>query len=142
MITSCNIFPIFARKQIRVTDQRVRIKIWQNFVNLLKIFGSSIFQFCSYRSQRTFLKKSVWNRKNSWFWQKNFFFSTLFQGYLKNHVTTVHLLQCKTTFFIHLCFCERNLVQIKEHQTWDTYVNIKKSFFWFVYTCLHSFTLV
>ena len=60
MITSCNIFPIFARKQIRVTDQRVRIKIWQNFVNLLKIFGSNIFQFSSYRSQRTFLKNFNW----------------------------------------------------------------------------------
>ena len=59
-ITFSNIWAIFPRKQGRVTNQRVRIKIWQNFVNLLKNFGSNIFQFCSYRSQRTFQKNFSW----------------------------------------------------------------------------------
>ena len=49
---------------------------------------------------------------------------------LKNRVTTVHLLQCKTNFYIHLRFWGRNLRQIKEHPSW------------FVYTRLHSSTLV
>ena len=31
-----------------------------------------------------------------------FYIRTKFR--LKNRVTTVHLLQCKTNFFIHLCF--------------------------------------
>ena len=55
-IIICNIWANFARKQGRVTNKRVSIKIWQNFVNLLKHFGSNIFLFCSYRSQRTFQK--------------------------------------------------------------------------------------
>ena len=56
----CNIWAFFARKRGRVTNQRVRIKIWQNFVNLYKHFGFNIFQFCSYRSQRTFRKNFNW----------------------------------------------------------------------------------
>ena len=37
-ITISNIWAIFTRKQGRGKNQRVRIKIWQNFVNLLKHF--------------------------------------------------------------------------------------------------------
>ena len=59
-ITLSNIWAIFARKQCRVTNQKVRIKIWQNFVNLQKHFGSSIFQFGSYKSHRTFQKNCNW----------------------------------------------------------------------------------
>ena len=33
-ITFCNIWAIFARKQGRDTNQKIKIKIWQNFVNL------------------------------------------------------------------------------------------------------------
>ena len=55
-ITTSNNCSIFARKQGRVINQRVRIKNWQNFVNLFKHFGSNIFQFYSYISQRTFQK--------------------------------------------------------------------------------------
>ena len=51
-ITICNISAIFARKQGRVTNQRVRIKIWQNFADLFKHFGSNVFLFFSYRQQR------------------------------------------------------------------------------------------
>ena len=62
-----NIWALFARKQGRVTNQRVRIKIWQNFVNLWKHFGSNIFQFCSYKSQSTFQKNFNWIFKFSCF---------------------------------------------------------------------------
>ena len=47
MITSCNIFPIFARKQIRVTDQRVRIKIWQDFVSFKKFLARAFSSFAA-----------------------------------------------------------------------------------------------
>ena len=56
---------------------------------------------------------------------------------LKNRVTTVHLLQCKTDLIIRLCFCGRNRSKLK-------YIHLRKSplmsekFVWFVYTCLHS----
>ena len=60
---------------------------------------------------------------------------------LKNRVTTVHLLQCKTNVFICLCFLHSS-TQFKEHSFWEASINIKKNFFWFVYTCLHLFTLV
>ena len=71
-ITFCNIWAIFARKQSRVTSQRVRIKIWQILFYrrnswstsykqiLVPIFSSfaakhfSIFR--GYRSQRMFQK--------------------------------------------------------------------------------------
>ena len=56
-----------------------------------------------------------------------FYIRTKFR--LKNRVTTVHLLQCKTIFFVHLCFWGRNLRQIKEHPSWETSINIKKKFF-------------
>ena len=64
MITICNIWAIFARKQGGVTSQRVRIKIWQilfhphflvNFL-LKKKIDSDIFYFCGYKSQSTFQK--------------------------------------------------------------------------------------
>ena len=51
-------------------------------------------------------------------------------------VTTVHLLQCKTNFFIHLCFWEKNLRKIQEHPSWKASINIKKKFFSFVYRIL------
>ena len=47
----------------------------------------------------------------------------------------MHLLQCKINFFIHLRFWGTNLLQIKEHPSWEASINIKKSFF-------DSFTLV
>ena len=54
----------------------------------------------------------------------------------------MHLLQCKTNFFIYLCFWVRNLLQIKKHLSWEASINIKKIFFWFVCTRLHSSTPV
>ena len=69
-----------------------------------------------------------------------FYIRTKFR--LKNRVTTVHLLQCKTNFFIHLSFWGRNLLQIKEHPPWEASINIQKKFYWFVCTRLHSSTLV
>ena len=47
----------------------------------------------------------------------------------------MHLLQCKTNFFFHLCFWGRDLQQIIEHTSWEDSINIKKSF-------LVSFTIV
>ena len=44
-ITFCNIWAIFARKQGRTTNQRVRIKLWQNFVNSLKLL---VLKFSSF----------------------------------------------------------------------------------------------
>ena len=32
--------------------------------------------------------------------------------------------------------------QIKEHLSWEASINVKKIFFWFVYTCLDLSTLV
>ena len=47
MITICNIWAIFARKQREVTSQRVRIKIWQILIPgqlpEKKIFDFDIF---------------------------------------------------------------------------------------------------
>ena len=105
--------------------------------------------FRDHSRQWEIFSKSVWNRKVSWF-RKNIFFrlSTLFQVYLafiyikkfrlKNRVTTVHLLQYKLYFFIHLRFWGRILLQIKEHPSWKASINIKKCFL----ICLHSSTLV
>ena len=45
----------------------------------------------------------------------SFYIRTKFR--LKYHVTTLHLFQCKTNFFIHLCFWGRNLLQNKEHMS-------------------------
>ena len=64
MIIICNIWAIFARKQGGITSQRVRIKIWQILfhphyswsTSYKKNFDSDNFQFCGYRSQRTFQK--------------------------------------------------------------------------------------
>ena len=53
---------------------------------------------------------------------------------LINRVATVYLLQCKTNFFIHLCFYGKNLRQIKEDLSWNIQINIQKDFFWFIYT--------
>ena len=58
---------------------------------------------------------------------------------LKNRVITVHLLQCKTNFFIYLCFWGRNLGQIKEHPPLQASINIIKKVFLIP---LHSSTLV
>ena len=74
-ITFCNIWALFAWKRGRVTNQRVRIKIWQNFVNLYKHFGSNIFQFWSYRSQRTFQENFNWIFKfGCYSWYQAYFF--------------------------------------------------------------------
>ena len=47
---------------------------------------------------------------------------------LENRVTTVHLLQCKTNFFIRLCFLHSS-TQVKEHPFWEASINIKKNYF-------------
>ena len=94
--------------------------------------------------------RSVWNRKISWFKQFFFFayqpcsnctfllYTTKFR--LTHRVTAVHLFQYKTIFFIHLRFWGRNLLQIKEHLSWEASINIKMFFdsLTLVYTCLHS----
>ena len=64
MITICNIWAIFARRQKGVTSQRIRIKIWQILfhphyswsISCIKNFDSVIFQFCGCKSQRAFQK--------------------------------------------------------------------------------------
>ena len=57
----------------------------------------------------------------------------------------MHLLQCKTNFFIRLFFLHSS-TQVKEHPFWEASVNIKKNFFFgsltLVYICLHSSTFV
>ena len=70
----------------------------------------------------------------SWFRQKFFLLSNLIPRVpsfyvqtkfrLKNWITIVHLLQCKTNFFIHLCFLGRNVRQIKEHSSWEASINV------------------
>ena len=49
----------------------------------------------------------------------------------------MHLLQCKTDFFIYLHFWGRHLLQIKEHPSWEASINITKGSL----VCLHSSTL-
>ena len=61
---------------------------------------------------------------------------------LKNHVTTVYLLLCKTKLFIYLCFWGRSLRQINEHPSWEVSINIKKKDFLFFLHLPTSFTLV
>ena len=100
--------------------------------------------------------KLVWFKKLSWFRQKfcfllinfvsrvpSFYIQTKVR--LKNRLTTVHLLQCKINFFIYVCFWGRNLLQNKEHPSWETSINTKKIFFdssALVYICLYSPTFV
>ena len=122
--------------------------------------NKGFFFFPDHFGQWEISPKLVWNRKISWLRQKktsslinlvpsvpSFHICTKFR--LKSPVTTVHLLQCKTKFFIHLRFWGRNLLRIKEHLSWETCINIKKRFFdsfTLVYFYLHSssnsFTLV
>ena len=47
---------------------------------------------------------------------------------LKNRVTIVHFLQCKTNFFIRLCFWGEKSTQIKKHPSWEASITIKKIF--------------
>ena len=61
---------------------------------------------------------------------------------LKNRVTTVLLLQCKTKYFICLSFWGRNLHKLKNIHLGKPPVITKENFFWFVYTGLHSSTLL
>ena len=60
---------------------------------------------------------------------------------LKTRVTTVHLLQCKTKFFICLNFWGRNLRKLKNIHLGKPELMTKKFFFWSVYTTPHSSTL-
>ena len=129
------------KQKVRTRFSNCTFSFWDQF-NWIKVFP--FFQTTLDSSEIS--SKSVWRRKFSWFRQNliprvaSFYIRTKFR--LKNSVTTVHLLQCKTIFLIHLCFRGRNLLQIKEHPSWEPSVNIKKMFFWFVYTCLHSSRLV
>ena len=66
----------------------------------------------------------------------SFYIRTKFR--LTNRVTTVHLLQCKTNFFIHPHFWGRNLLQIQEHPSWEASISIETGFL----ICLHSPTFV
>ena len=98
--------------------------------------------------------KSVWSRKKLPVQtKKKFLFSNLgprvpsfykrTKSELKNRVTTVHLLQCKTNFFIRLSLWGEKYTQIKEYPSWETSTNIEKNFFdlfTLVYIRLHSFT--
>ena len=64
---------------------------------------------------------------------------------LKNRVTTVHLLQCKTNVFICICIWGRSQLQVKEYRSWEASINTKNKFFdsfTLVYNCLGSSTLV
>ena len=66
---------------------------------------------------------------------------------LKNRVTTVHLLQCKTNFFIRQCFLHSS-TQIKGHPFWEASINMNSFFLirlhssTFVYTRLNSSRVV
>ena len=65
---------------------------------------------------------------------------------LKNRVTAVHPRQCKTNFFIRLCFWGRNLRKLKNIHLGKASINIKKLFYSFtivktrIVSCLHSST--
>ena len=81
---------------------------------------------------------SVWSEKISLFRQKRFCLATSFQRYLpfvrtksrlKNRVTAVHLLQCKTKFLHSSMLQREKSTQIKEHPLWETFINIKKKHF-------------
>ena len=65
--TFCSILAIFWEKRGAVTRSRVKIKIWPTYCDLAiprhlsvkKFFGSSTFQFCGCRLQRTFKKNFI-----------------------------------------------------------------------------------
>ena len=89
--TFCSILAIFWEKKGAVTRSRVEIKIWPTYCDLAiprhlsvkKFFGSSTFQFCGCRLQRTF-KKKLYPNFQFWllfsvpdqsFWQKSVWFT-------------------------------------------------------------------
>ena len=93
--------------------------------------------------------KSFWSRKN---YRKNcnlvprvpsFYIWT--KSRLKSCVTTVHLLQCKTNFFIYLSFWGRNLLKLRNIHVGKLPLISKKFFFdlfTLVYIHLDSCTIV
>ena len=67
----------------------------------------------------------------------SFYIRTKFR--LKNCVTTVHLLQCKTNFFIHLCFeGEIYYYHLELPRDSSSLIYIRLDSSTFVYTRLHS----
>ena len=88
--------------------------------------------------------KLVWSRKVSLFRHEKVLLGNLVPGVpsfyiptksgLKNRVTAVHLLQCKTNFFIRLCFQGTNVNKLKNIHLGKPPL-ISKNFF-------DSFTLV
>ena len=66
--------------------------------------------------------------------ESSFYIRTKFK--LKSRVTTMHLLQSKANFFIHLRIWWRNLRQIKEHPSWFVYIRLHSSTL--VFICLGS----
>ena len=117
---------------------------WDQFNLVFRLFRTSLDSW-------EIFSKLVWSRKISLFRQKKkFCLETSFHGYffyirpksrLKNRVTIVHQLQCKTNLFICLCFWGRNLRELKNIHLGKPPLISKKNFFGFVHTSLHSSTL-
>ena len=125
---------------------------WDQFNLVFRLFRTSLDSW-------EIFSKLVWSRKISLFRQKkkillgNLLPRVLFlyirpKSRLKNRVTIVHLLQCKTNLFICLCFWGRNLRELKNIHLGKPPL-ISKNFFLirshqstFIYTRLHSSRLI
>ena len=117
-----------------VTSQRARMKLWQNLFHphnscqlavKQKNFKPDFQVWLLFLAPRLhfFSKKRDFHIHNFLVPKvPSVYIGTKFT--LKNHATTVHPLQCKTNFFIHLCFWGRNLHQIKKHPCWEASIYI------------------
>ena len=117
---------------------------WDQF-NWIKVllFSESFWIAGKFLSSRSEAEQLAGSDKKC-FWVINFVpkllsFYIRIEFRLKNRVTTVRLLQFKTSSFIYLCFWGRNLRQIKEHPPLQASINIIKKVFLIP---LHSSTLV
>ena len=127
----------FSNSPFSFWDQFNWIKVFPLFRTILD--GSEISSNYPAQIKKTLLSNFVPRVPSFYIWTKS---------RLENHVTTVHLLQCKTNFIIRLCivtrntcFWERNLRKLKNIHLRKSLL-ISKKFFWYVYTSLDLFTLV
>ena len=116
-------------QKVRLSFSNCTFSFWDQF-NEIKVFFffGPFSNNCRVQRKKNWFINLVPRVPSLYIWKK---------CRLKNHVTTMPLLQRKTTFFIHLCFWGKNRQQIEEHSLWEAFIVIKKSFFWFVLTRLH-----
>ena len=118
------------KQKARMTFSNHLFLFWDQF-NYIKVFPLFRTNLDSWKIS----SESVWSRKISMCRQKKFFLSNVVprvssfykwtKSRLKYRVTTVHLLQRKTNFFIRLCVWRRNLCKLKKFFDSFTLINIR-----------------